>query len=482
MFIMKKKLMIYAFAAMLASCGGSENDPDPTPPPAPGPEPEAKAIRFSSSINPMSKATDNGFESGDFVGIYAFKDGNGFSDNGYAKNVKYTYDGSFFTSTTGITYPSETEGLSFYAIYPYTASAGSQFTFDVNADQSVGKNYTQSDLMIASTTVTTQETPNLKFDHRLANIIINLEFDKVPPGSIDLSFAAKRSVSANLITSSFVANGSNSVIKATPNGTNSFKVILPPQSISEGTKFVEFIINGEVWSWTLNRDLVFKSGMQYSYNLTVESDTKTITFTGSINPWGEDTGIESIVPPTILDKMKPYIPVYEGINPPIVNGAYLIDPMVTVYCEDQGQGGYDPGKIVVSTIIKFANQNNSKLSLDYAEKSVSGSSDGTGNGAFISGSGDNFTAFFDNEGTTQGISNRTALVISGTKTSTGIKNLKYAFVMVDKGSDPGNKLMNVGVFRVFKDQDELARNTSWDMTKSFGGKINLPNCMSKVKH
>lgn len=482
MFIMKKKLMIYAFAAMLASCGGSENDPDPTPPPAPGPEPEAKAIRFSSSINPMSKATDNGFESGDFVGIYAFKDGNGFSDNGYAKNVKYTYDGSFFTSTTGITYPSETEGLSFYAIYPYTTSAGSQFTFDVNADQSVGKNYTQSDLMIASTTVTTQEIPSLKFDHRLANIIINLEFDKVPPGSIDLSFTAKRSVSANLITSSFVANGSNSVIKAAPNGTNSFKVILPPQSISEGTEFVEFIINGEVWSWTLNRDLVFKSGMQYSYNLTAESDTKTITFTGSINPWGEDNSIESVVPPAILNKIKPYIPVYEGTNPPIINGAFLIDPIATVYCEDQGHGGYNPGDIVASKIIKLSNQNNAKLTLDYAEKLVNGSSDATGNGAFISGSGNNFTAFFNTEGKSDGIYNKRAMVISGTKTSTGIENLKYAFIMVEKGNDPTGILMNEGVFRVFKDQDGLARNTSWATSKSFTENLDIPNDMSNKNH
>lgn len=478
---MKKNLMIYAFAAMLASCGGSENDPAP-PPPGPDPEPETKTIRFSSSINPMSKATDNGFEASDAIGIFAFKDGSGFSDNGYAKNVKHTYDGSYFTSTSGISYPSESEGLSFYAIYPYTASAGSQFAFDVNADQSAGKNYTQSDLMVASTGITTQDIPNLKFDHRLVNIIINLEFDKVPPGNIDLSFAAKRSVSANLTTNSFTANGNVSAIKAASNGTNSFKVILPPQSISEGTKFVEFIINGEVWTWTLNRDLVFKSGMQYSYNLTVENDTKTITFTGSINPWGEDNNIESVIPPTILDKMKPYIPVHDGVNPPIINGVYLIDPMATVYCEDQGQGGYDPGKIVISTIVKFSNQNNSRLSLDYAEKSVSGSSDGTGNGAFISGSGDNFTAFFDNEGTTQGIYNRTALVISGTKTSTGIRNLKYAFVMVDKGSDPNNKLMKVGVFRVFKDQDDLARNTSWDGTKSFTGNFDLPDYMSNKSH
>lgn len=466
---MKKNLMIYALTAMLASCGSSGDEPAPTP--------GIKApVRFSSSINPMSKATDTGFESSDAIGVYAFKDANGFSDNGYAKNIKYTYDGSYFTSTSGVSYPSEDESLSFFAIYPYTASAGSQFGFSVNADQSSAINYTQSDLMTASTALTKEDVPSLKFDHRLCNIIINLEFDKVPSGNIDLSFNAKRNVSANLITNSFVSTGSTSAIKATPNGTNSFKVILPPQAISEGTVFIDFIVNGEAWSWTLNRDLVFKSGMQYSYNLAVDNDARTISYTGSINPWGEEPKIETIVPPSILDKMKPYIPVYEGKNPPIVNGCFAIDPMITVYCEDQDNGGYDPGEPVISTIIKFSNQNNAKLTLDYADKS--GTSESMGNGAFISGSGDNFTAFFDTEGTSDGIYYRTALVISGTKTSTGIKNLRYAFVMVDKGSDPENSLMNVGIFRVFKDQDELARNTSWIAAKNFSEQLNLPGYMS----
>lgn len=471
-FVMKKNLMIYALTAMLASCGNSGDDP--------APKPEQKApIRFNSSINPMSKATDTGFESTDAIGVFAFKDANGFSDNGYAKNIKYIHDGSYFTSTTGITYPSEDEGLSFYAIYPYSASAGSQFSFSVNADQSSGSNYTQSDLMTSSTALTKEDTPNLKFDHRLCNIIINLEFDKVPSGSIDLSLSAKRNATANLITSSFASTGSLSTIKAAPNGTNSFKVILPPQAITEGTEFVNFIVNGEVWNWAPSRSLVFKSGMQYTYSLTVNNDTKTISFTGSINPWEEDSKIETVIPPTILDKMRPYITVYEGVNPPIVNGCFDIDPMITVYCEDENAGGYPPGEPVISTKIKFSNQNNSRLTLDYAEKS--GDSESVGNGAFITGSGDNFTAFFDTEGMSEGISNRTALVISGTKTSTGIKNLRYAFVMVDKGSDPDNELMNVGVFRVFKDLDELARNANWNSTKSLSGDFNLPSCMSYKK-
>ena len=51
--------------------------------------------------------------------------------------------------------------------------------------------------------------------------------------------------------------------------------------------------------------------------------------------------------------------------------------------------------------------------------------------------------------------------MSGTKTAEGIQNLQYAFVMVEKGDDPEGILMEEGVFRVFKDGDEISYYTSW---------------------
>ena len=34
--------------------------------------------------------------------------------------------------------------------------------------------------------------------------------------------------------------------------------------------------------------------------------------------------------------------------------------------------------------------------------------------------------------------------------------------MVDKGEDPENQIIDVGVFRVFKDEDGLAAKTNWE--------------------
>ena len=167
-----------------------------------------------------------------------------------------------------------------------------------------------------------------------------------------------------------------------------------------------------------------------------------------------------VVPPDIRDDIENWMPVYDGVNPPNVEGTYYIDPFVAVYCEDQGRGGFYPGDQVVSEYIQFMNQT-AYNTLDYMDVSATGYSQSSGIGVFISGEGDNFTVYFDTVGITDGINTKTALIISGTKTPQGIKNLYYAFVMVEKGPDPNHLLMDEGVFRVFKDQDGLSVNATW---------------------
>ena len=100
--------------------------------------------------------------------------------------------------------------------------------------------------------------------------------------------------------------------------------------------------------------------------------------------------------------------------------------------------------------------------LDYQEKE--GSQEAVGKGCFISGEGNKFSVFFNTEGITRysyDINYKTALVISGIKTDYGIEDLYYAFVMVDKDSDPSHYIMEVGDFRVFRDGDGLSYENYW---------------------
>ncbi len=175
----------------------------------------------------------------------------------------------------------------------------------------------------------------------------------------------------------------------------------------------------------------------------------------------DDPRMSDIVPANMREGLRNHMPIYNGVNPPSIEGAFYLSPYTTVYCED---GHYPVGKVIDSYKIKFFNQNFINNTIDMYEYDADSSTDDydIGKGAFISGNGERFTAFFATEGYTKGIFNRMAVVISGRKTSEGIRDYYYGLLMVDKAADPNHKLMDVGYFRIFKDGDSLSEPTTWN--------------------
>ena len=241
----------------------------------------------------------------------------------------------------------------------------------------------------------------------------------------------------------------------------------------DGYTFVETVDKGNVKS-TVNATSSYYGTITITQTGEIDEDTKVLVFlcnrdqtiTNVIKVTGgsgeEDNRIDDVVPDDIQDKIDKYIPIYRGINPPNVEGAYRIDPMKAVYCEDEGNGGYTPGTVVKSEDIRLYGQNKINNTINFEEYTVNGSGHALGEGAFISGYDNYFTIFFNTIGESHNISTKTALVISGEKTSNGIKNLKYAFIMVDKGYDPEGVLMKKGVFRVFDDGDNISYPITWN--------------------
>lgn len=193
----------------------------------------------------------------------------------------------------------------------------------------------------------------------------------------------------------------------------------------------------------------------YVYDGNGYNYSEPVTFTT-----GEYSRIDHVIPPDIRDQMDPYITIYDGNNPPNIEGEFVISPSELTY---NSVGDYPAGHIFADTYIKFLNQDMHANTLDYREKQASSTQ--TGEGAFISGEGNNFSVFFNTDGISHysdyDISYKTALIISGTKTSDGISNLQYAFVMVDKSDDPKPHIIPIGAFRVIKDGDGFSPTTSW---------------------
>lgn len=183
-----------------------------------------------------------------------------------------------------------------------------------------------------------------------------------------------------------------------------------------------------------------------------------------------DNRLENVVPDEILIKVEQYMPIYRGVNPPNIEGAYALNPMHVIYCED---GGLAQGASVYPMNIRFYGQDREINTISYEALTIYGSTDSrreSASDAFVSGTGKYFTFYCNGNGVysssdlTQTVDYKTALVISGEKTSSGIRNMKYAFIMVSKSSDPDNKVMKEGTFRVFGDPDYLSENIEWTDT------------------
>lgn len=256
-------------------------------------------VCFTSRIGAAaSRATASQFEEEDSVSIFAFTDDSGFASESYAANKRYVYRTDRFipsNKSNAISYPENANPLVFHAIYPYCATAAASFSFSVKEDQLVGRNYTLSDLMTASTVSTTEETPSLQFAHRLANIEINLSFAEVPAGAINVSIQkVTTTASIDMKTGIFKGMGEQTrQVKATTNGTNSYKAILPPQTIEAGTALVVISTEGgDAYTWEMPKTTEWKSGIRYAYTLTIDKEGE-VTFTSSINTVGRRFGGQS---------------------------------------------------------------------------------------------------------------------------------------------------------------------------------------------
>ena len=451
----RKLMLAMASAALVASCSsnGEEVRPDQ----------KQESVSFTASMKTLSRATETSFEENDQIIVYAVKDeGNGTelkASGNYANYVKYTYRGNKFVNDQGIVRPTEF-GVRYFAMYPNTITSVPTFRFNVKTAQGASGQYTMSDLCTAVSDVTTAKEVNLIFSHRLSHVVVNLQGEALGTGTATVKLNnVNTGCNVDLNANTFTAYESRSTVYCADNGTNSYKAIIVPQTIETGSPFLTVTLNGKEHTLKATSDINLTSGKQQVFNLTINKD-EIVSFTGNILPWGEeDERIAQVIPDDIRQKMEPYIPIYDGVNPPNVEGCYLLDPMVAVYMEDydgdlselQWMGEY----------INLTNQNKNDNTIDMEELTADGESYSIGQGAIIVGEGNNFSILFNTEGTNSGIYNRTALLLSGTKSAEGIQNLQYAFVMVEKGDDPEGILMEEGVFRVFKDRDEISYYTSW---------------------
>lgn len=181
-----------------------------------------------------------------------------------------------------------------------------------------------------------------------------------------------------------------------------------------------------------------------------------------------DERIHTVIPDSIRPDIEPYIDIYDGKDPPNIVGAYYISPQLMN--GSNMSNDFDIGYEFAPSYQKYSNQDMTKNTIDMVEVSESknGISWSRGSGAFVSGYDNNFTIYFDMTGETRGITFKMAYIVSGTKTSAGIRNLKSGFIMKEKGYDPDHILVPVGAFRFLIDGDGLSETVYWPYGNQYG--------------
>lgn len=267
-FLKPKYFPLAVIAALLTACSQNEENILTS----------SNGVCFTASIGQNhTRATEESFEANDAISVFAFKNEIGFSGEEYAHNRKYSFQNQQFTADEQniIKQPTDGSQLSYVAVYPYSEAADAIFTFQVKEDQATGSNYTQSDLMMASTYLTDNQSPTLMFSHCLSSIVVNLSFAKAPAGNVSVKITNVLTTAAvNLATATFAGNGetSKSVIAAY-NGTNSYKAILPPQTTNAGNTGIEIIVGDATpLSYKFPETIEWKSGIRYNYTLYIDED------------------------------------------------------------------------------------------------------------------------------------------------------------------------------------------------------------------
>lgn len=242
-----------------------------------------KGFDYVTFIPATTRASDNYFEAGDAIGVYASTNERGeiLASGNYASNEKYSFSaGEFIQVGKGIQkYKGEgTFAINYYAVYPYNEQQRVSFTFTINEDQSTHSNYTRNDLMMGYNAATTAETlVPLKFRHMLAQVVVNTAHTDLEGRNVSLVFLSDiNKVVANLAKLTAIRAESNTKpidIIMCPDGLNQYKAVLPPQQMIAKEVVVYLRYDGRTKLARLENSINLHSGKSVYFELYPVADS-----------------------------------------------------------------------------------------------------------------------------------------------------------------------------------------------------------------
>lgn len=208
---------------------------------------------------------------------------------------------------------------------------------------------------------------------------------------------------------------------------------------------------------TINMKKYYKIILLLTLSLSACLEKDNTTF---VIPPYEVTIPETIIPSSMIDSLRPYMTIYDGEDPPVIEGGFLASPMELVHASD-----IYVNNNFYNTKLLFSSQSCRNMICYNEEQS---SAQLICDDAIVTGRGSSFTFAGQAEmhNAVAGWSCVLGLVISGERSSDGtIRRLEYANIMLEK-NDPYNVLIEVGDFRVYRDSDGTTTPHSWQPSAS----------------
>lgn len=200
------------------------------------------------------------------------------------------------------------------------------------------------------------------------------------------------------------------------------------------------------------------AGVAFLFLLTATSCLKEGDDT-IVLPLPDGTIPTSVIPQNLQDSLTSHgFIINEGLYPPTIDGSYLISQMQLTYASD------DYVNTFYNMYITFADQQPRGI-LKYSETQYV-NVDGESIEANVIGNGNDFTMYCyqyvdKTVDSVQVLRCKTATVISGTKTPAGIRNCRYAYILLEKeaiNEDYNSSMPEAETYRIYIDSDSLAVN------------------------
>lgn len=260
--------------------------------------PGATEYANAAKCSGVTKASAEGFVSGDVVGLYMteYEDGKAAALNisgNAVNNETLTFDGVAWSPARKIWW---TVGI-LYDAYGYCPagepSSVAEYPFRIAEDQTVDGAYESSDFLWAKAAgVRYSQTVALKFSHRMSRVVINLlkgdGFEGDLPDNLSVRIhGVVADALVNLGTGSVVADARASKVTVTARHQSSgtYVAILVPQSLTSRQPLVEIQCDGV--SYLVEGRMIFRSGVQHQLNITLGSnpDKVRVDVGGEVLDW-----------------------------------------------------------------------------------------------------------------------------------------------------------------------------------------------------